>query len=145
MMGASFIPESIIAFGAGKYTCPSVRRRLAKRIATIFAGFALGAVNGCFGSGGGMLAVPVLTFLMGMEDKKAHATAIAVILPLCAISVAIYSARASFDALVVLPTVIGVFVGGILGAELLKKIPSQWLSFVFYGLMLLAGIKMVAE
>ena len=90
-----------------------------------------------------MLAVPALSFLGGLEDRKAHATAIAVILPLCLISSIVYSVRGSFDFSVVAPTVAGVFVGGIIGALLLKKLPVNVLSFLFYGLMLLSGLKML--
>ena len=46
--------------------------------ATVFrrtlCGVAVGAANGLFGGGGGMLAVPLLT-KTGYEEKTAHATA----------------------------------------------------------------------
>lgn len=45
-------------------------------------GFLTGIINGLFGSGGGTIIVPALVFLIGMEDFKAHATAISIILPL---------------------------------------------------------------
>ena len=130
--------------GAQKYAVPAFKERKKRRIACVFAGILLGAVNGLFGSGGGMLAVPALSFLMSFDQKSAHATAIAVILPLCAISSAMYLARASFDMGVVALTSVGVFAGGILGALILKKLPSNALSFLFYGVMLAAGARMAA-
>ena len=45
-------------------------------------GFITGLINGVFGSGGGMIIVPALVFLVGLEDYKAHATAISIILPI---------------------------------------------------------------
>ncbi len=142
-MSAFFIPKSIIAEGARKYSAPSKASRIKREALAAVVGMLLGGVNGIFGAGGGMLAVPALTFILGYDDKSAHAAAIALILPLCAMSVIVYSVKASFDMSVVLPTSIGVFIGGLIGALLLKKIPAQWLSFVFYGLMLFSGIKMI--
>lgn len=53
-------------------------------------GFVTGIINGLFGSGGGTLIVPALVFILGIEDYKAHATAISIILPLSIISTFIY-------------------------------------------------------
>ena len=49
-----------------------------------------GAANGFFGSGGGLFLVPLFTRWLHMEQKKAFATSVAVILPLSAVSLAVY-------------------------------------------------------
>lgn len=126
-----------------KYNRPTARSLKKRRLLMALAGVFIGAVNGIFGAGGGMLAVPVLTFIGGLDDRHSHATAIAVILPLCALSTAVYAVRSSFDWGVIIPTVIGVFAGGIAGALLLKKLSGDILPFLFYGLMLFAGLKMI--
>ena len=56
-----------------------------KQIKSIALGMGIGATNALFGGGGGMLAVPALK-LLGHAEKQAHATAIAVILPVSALS-----------------------------------------------------------
>ena len=114
-----------------------------KKAAMILAGLFIGAVNGLFGAGGGMLAVPCLTYIGSLDEKSAHATAIALILPLCLVSSIAYGVGASFENGVILPTVLGVTIGGILGACLLKKLSSNVVSFIFYALMLFAGLKMI--
>lgn len=114
-----------------------------KKAAMILAGLFIGAVNGLFGAGGGMLAVPCLTYIGSLDEKSAHATAIALILPLCLVSSIAYGVGASFENGVILPTVLGVTIGGILGACLLKKLSSNVVSFLFYALMLFAGLKMI--
>ncbi len=114
-----------------------------KKAAMILAGLFIGAVNGLFGAGGGMLAVPCLTYIGSLDEKSAHATAIALILPLCLVSSIAYGVGASFENGVILPTVLGVTIGGILGACLLKKLSSDVVSFLFYALMLFAGLKMI--
>ena len=92
-----------------------------------------------------MLAVPCLTYIWGLDEKSAHATAIAVILPLCLVSSIVYATSGNFDAAVILPTVIGVTAGGIIGAALLKKMSPDAVSFLFYTLMAFAGFKMIFD
>lgn len=116
------------------------KRKNRPLLSAIF-GVAVGAANGLFGGGGGMIAVPALT-LTGVPSKKAHATAIAIILPLSLISGAVYLAKEAADPSVILPSCAGVFVGGIAGALLLKKINSRGLSLLFYALMIAAGLKL---
>ena len=90
-----------------------------------------------------MLAVPVLTFVAGLPDKKAHATAIALILPLCAVSALVYALGGAGEYVADLPAAAGVFAGGIIGALLLKKASPELLKELFYGVMMFAGIKML--
>lgn len=142
-MNFSELPASALSQGAAKYAIKSRRGMLVRKLLAMAAGLFLGAVNGAFGAGGGMLAVPALTYILGYDQRSAHAAAIAVILPLCAVSVAIYSIRASFDVAVILPTAIGVILGVPIGALLLKKLPENVVGFLFYGLMLLSGIKLL--
>ncbi len=106
-------------------------------------GFITGAVNGAFGAGGGMLAVPALSYVGGLSKKQSHATAIAVILPLCVVGSSVYATGGGYDYSVFAPTVIGVTLGGIIGAIALKKISGKALELCFYGLMMLAGLKMI--
>ncbi|MDR2047495.1 MAG: TSUP family transporter [Clostridiales bacterium] len=103
------------------------------------AGAAVGFVNGFFGGGGGMLAVPIL-FALRKNIKKAHATAMAVILPLSAVSGVIYFIKGAADIPVLLIAGGGVIAGGVLGAFLLKKIKNEGLALLFYVLMVLSGI-----
>ena len=116
------------------------KRKNRPLLSAIF-GVAVGAANGLFGGGGGMIAVPALT-LTGVPSKKAHATAIAIILPLSLISGAVYLSKGAADPSVILPSCAGVITGGIVGALLLKKINSRGLSLLFYALMIAAGLKL---
>lgn len=129
--------------GTAKFAAAKPRERKKKAILLAVCGLAVGTVNGLFGAGGGMLAVPVLTFAAGLGEKKAHATAIAVILPLCLVSTVVYAVRGTFDYSVLPPTIAGVLIGGLTGAVALKKLSAPVLNFLFYGLMLFAGVKMM--
>ena len=119
--------------------------KAAANVATVMAALLTGVANGAFGGGGGMLAVPAFTVLQGMEEKKAHATAVAAILPLSAVSAAVYILNGNFDPSFGYYVVGGVIAGGVIGSFLLKKISSTLLEFVFYGIMLAAGIRMLVS
>ena len=135
--------SSIMAQNCFKYNRQRQKLSKGRQIAVILAGLAIGVVTGLFGAGGGMLTVPALTFIAKFDEKHSHATAIAVILPLCLISSVVYALGATFENGVVLPTVIGVTIGGAIGAILLKKMSNGAISFLFYALMLFAGLKMI--
>ena len=142
-MDVSALTTSIIADGMSKYNRPSAKSIKRRKVLATLAGVFIGIVNGIFGAGGGMLAVPALSYILGYDERHSHATAIAVILPLCLVSTIVYALRSSFAWSVVIPTVIGVIVGGVLGAMLLKKLSNDIISFLFYGLMLFCGLKML--
>ena len=104
----------------------------------VLSGGAVGAANGLFGGGGGMLAVPLLK-KFGYAEKAAHATAILVILPVCVFSVVLYFIQGFYDFAVLIPTAFGVTAGGLLGAYFLDKLPIKIVHFVFCFLQLFAG------
>ncbi len=103
-------------------------------------GAALGAANGVFGGGGGMVAVPLLERL-GHRGAAAHATAIAAVLPASLVSAAVYLWAGLVPWTVLLPVALGVAAGGFFGAKLLPLLPPRLVSLLFAGLMLLAGAK----
>lgn len=106
-------------------------------------GIITGMLNGLFGGGGGMVAVPAFITLIGMEPRKAHATAIALILPVTVISVAVYVYKGYFDFSLVMPVTSGVAAGGVFGAILLKKSSNVVLIKLFAVIMLAAGVKLL--
>ncbi len=125
-----------------KYFEESPKKKRLQNFYAVLGGLAVGFANGFFGEGGGMLAVPVLTFIMGLEEKKAHATALLIILPLSIISSIIYGKSVSIGDNF-LEILLGVLIGGILGALLLKKLNTASLVVSFYFLMAFAGFQMI--
>ena len=107
-------------------------------------GIAVGVVNGMFGAGGGMLAVPLLK-KAGLNQKEAHANAIAVIVPITVVSAVAYIIKGNVkisDALIFLPTGI---IGALLGTYCLKKLSPVWLKRIFGGFMVYAGIRLLLK
>lgn len=115
-----------------------------KKITPLIFGVIIGAVNGLFGAGGGMIAVPLLK-KMGFEQKSAHCNAVAVILPITVLSAVLYIVKDYVnlsDALIYVPT--GVIGAGI-GTVILKKISPVWLKRIFGGFMVYAGFRLLVK
>lgn len=109
----------------------------------LLIGFITGIINGLFGSGGGTVLVPCLVFLMDVEDHKAHATAIAIILPLSILSSIIYYRYNVVDISLTANVAIGSVLGGIVGSILLNKLPVNILRKFFGVVMIIAAVRMV--
>ena len=102
------------------------------------AGAAAGVANGLFGAGGGMILVPLLQKLCGLDDRKFFTTALAIIFPLCLVSIVVYSLRGGLELGQSLPYLLGGFLGGVGGGLLMKRLPTRWLHRAL-GLVILWG------
>lgn len=109
----------------------------------LLIGLFTGLCNGLFGSGGGTIVVPAMKKWLGVEAHDAHATAIAVILPLTLVSTVIYLQNGLFDHALTFKVAAGGMVGGYLGARLLKKLPTNILRRMFALFMMAAAIRMI--
>lgn len=101
-----------------------------------------GIANGLFGSGGGMLSVPLLENT-GLEAKKAHASSIAITLPLSLISTAIYSIKGHINYSLALKFIPLGILGAIAGSWLLKRISNKILKKIFGIILIISGIRML--
>ncbi len=106
------------------------------------AGAAAGIANGLFGAGGGMILVPLLTKLCGIDEKKCFSTALSVILPLCLVSLAVYCLSGNLAGDLAAPYLIGGFFGGIVGGLLMKRIPARLLHGILGAIILWGGLRL---
>lgn len=121
-----------------------VEREKTKRVLwLIFGGAIIGLINGFLGGGGGMICVPILQKVLALSDKESHASAIFVILPLSIVSSIVYFINGYVEPLPLLYVSIGVTLGGIIGAVLLKVLPSKVVRIIFALLMFIGGIKLI--
>ena len=109
----------------------------------IVFGALIGLINGFFGGGGGMVVVPLLTKLFDMQQKKAQATALFVILPISLVSTIVYMCNNSIDFTSGWPVIVGIIGGGVLGAKLLNKLNNNSIKGIFVFFMLLGGVGML--
>lgn len=106
-------------------------------------GALIGLINGFFGGGGGMVVVPLLNKMFNMEQKKAQATALFVILPISVVSTIVYLTNNSIDFASSWPVIVGIVLGGVLGAKLLNKLNNNTIKGIFVFFMLLGGVGML--
>ena len=107
-----------------------------------FFGIAIGLLNGFFGSGGGILAVALLE-KKGLSPRQAHATSIALILPLSIISLGVYYLRGNLSLGQSLFFFVPALLGSVCGAWCLKRIPVFLLKISFSILILYSAAKIL--
>ena len=112
-----------------------------KKFLSAALGMLIGLINGTVGAGGGLVAVPLLKS-GGLSTKDSHSTAVALLLPISAVSAAtyLYAGHVTFSdaAPYLLPSVIGAG----LGVVLMKFIPTGALKKIFAVFMLYAGVRL---
>ena len=106
-------------------------------------GAAAGLINGFFGAGGGMILVPMLISFGKLEDKQAFSSAISIILPLCMVSIWVYSLQGSLSFSAAFPYLAGGLAGGIIGGLLFRRVSVQFLHKCLGLVILWGGIRLI--
>lgn len=117
-------------------------KNIKKLLKPTILGLGVGFINGVFGAGGGMLAVPILKS-EGLSQKNAHANAVAVILPITVLSAVLYLVKGSVslaDSLAFIPTGL---IGSVIAAFALQKFSNKWLQKIFAAFMIYAGVRLL--
>jgi uncharacterized membrane protein YfcA len=97
----------------------------------VIVGLAAGLLGGLFGVGGGLIIVPGLVGLAGMDRRLAHGTSLAATLPIAAASLITYVSHGNVDWAVAFFLAIGAIAGAIVGTTLLHIIPKNVLIIIF--------------
>lgn len=112
-----------------------------KQIGLAAAGFCAGAVNGLFGAGGGMILVPLLGMISGLEERDVFSGSIAIILPICIVSLMATALAAPIPWVASLPYLVASTAGGILAGLYGDRIPTVWLHRGLGVLILWGGVR----
>lgn len=110
-------------------------------IKCILSGLAAGAANGLFGAGGGLLLVPLLLRWVKLDRKQVFATSLAVMFPVCLISVGLEAVAGSFPWGAALPYAMGGALGGFLGGRVFHRIPERALHILLGALTVFGGVR----
>lgn len=113
-----------------------------QKVKSAGVGAVSGFCAGLFGSGGGIAVVEGLE-RMGVEEKRAHATSLAVIFPVSAVSAVMYTMGGYVPLNSTLWLCGGAAAGGLLGAYCLKRVGVRLLNNIFTVLMMASGIRML--
>ena len=102
------------------------------------SGAAAGAVAGIFGAGGGLVLVPLLTVCTDLPEEALFGASLAIILPICAVSLVSAAWIYPIPWEQSVPYMLGSAVGGCLAGFWGNRIPTAWLHRVL-GLLILWG------
>lgn len=100
-----------------------------------------GVASGMFGIGGGVLLVPLLGLLFGFSQHRAQGTSlVALIPPTGALALMAYWKEGFVSWRTGLLLIPGVFLGGIAGGNLAKRINPRRMRQVFAAILALLGV-----
>jgi uncharacterized membrane protein YfcA len=108
----------------------------------VLVGILAGFLSGLFGVGGGILIVPGLVLVARMDQRMAHGTSLASVLPIAASSMVTYWAHDHIDWAAVLFLAVGAVAGAVLGTKLLQVLPHRTLGVAFAVLLLASAARL---
>jgi len=111
-------------------------------VRAILLGIGAGFVAGLFGVGGGVIIVPGLVLGLGLDQHRAHATSLAIIVVAAATGLASFAAAGEVDWSAAATVFIGSSVGALVVVRYLHRIPALWLARAFVVLVLLAATRL---
>jgi hypothetical protein len=107
-------------------------------------GVVVGMVSGVVGIGGGVLFVPALIWLLGMDQHRAQGTSLGALLaPVGIFAFYEYYRKGNADIRVAALLALGFLVGGYLGAVGAQHISELWLRRVFAATLIAVGSGML--
>jgi hypothetical protein len=109
----------------------------------LLVGLIVGVISGIVGIGGGILFVPALIWLLGMDQHKAQGTSLGALLaPVGIFAFMEYYRKGNADVRVAALLAAGFLVGGYFGAVGAQHIPEVWLRRIFALTLLAVGGRM---
>lgn len=103
-------------------------------------GIIAGIISGMFASGGGLILVPIFTYVLRLNEKEARATSLFCILPMVILTAIVYGRNNFIDWNLGIKCAIGGILGGFIGGKLLNKIKDKYLQIAFILFLFYAGI-----
>jgi uncharacterized protein len=111
-------------------------------LAVLVVGLAAGFLSGVFGVGGGILIVPGLVIVAKMDQRLAHGTSLAAVLPIAGASVITYGLHDNIDWPVAFFLAVGAVLGALLGTRLLHVLPHRTLAILFAVVLIVSAIRL---
>jgi uncharacterized membrane protein YfcA len=107
-------------------------------------GLAAGFLGGMVGVGGGVIMVPMMVFALGLSQKTAQGTSLAVMMIPLSIGVACYNYYKAGQVNITYALIIAGFfaVGGYFGSKLALTIDQNLVKKIFAVLLVLIAVKM---
>ncbi len=112
----------------------------------LMAGLAAGIMSGLFGVGGGLIIVPFLYFIKGMDLKMAFGTSLgALLLPVGLLGVIEYHKAGNMNLKFAFIIAFAMFFGTYFGAKLVQPMAPLFLKRIYGAFLLFVAVKMLIE
>ncbi|MCB1078618.1 MAG: sulfite exporter TauE/SafE family protein [Verrucomicrobiae bacterium] len=116
-------------------------------IQTIVIPLLIGSVGGLIaalcGVGGGVVMVPAFVMLLGIDQKHAIATSLAVIAPTALMTIFKHTGNDLVNWKLFVPTAIGACLFAFFAADWVKSMSNETLTRIFGGVMVAIGVYML--
>lgn len=106
-------------------------------------GLAAGLLSAVLGVGGGIIMVPAMVMLLGVDAKVAVGTSLAVIIPTAITGVWRHYSYGNVDVKTAALLAVGAVIGAYFGALLAQSLPDQLVKRLFALLMVVTAVKLV--
>ncbi|WP_415504606.1 sulfite exporter TauE/SafE family protein, partial [Actinomyces slackii] len=103
-------------------------------------GAGAGLLSGLFGVGGGIVLVPALVVVLGLDQRRAAATSLVAIMPAALVGALSYGLRGEVSLIAAALLVLGSLLGTQIGVRLLHRLPTRALSWVFVAFIIVVLI-----
>jgi uncharacterized membrane protein YfcA len=109
-------------------------------LATIGLGLAIGGAGGLFGIGGGLIAIPVLGLVYGMDQRTAQGTALVMVVPAVILAFWRYSRHVRLDIRIAASLALTAAPSTYLAARLATNFHAARLRVAFAGFLLVVAL-----
>ncbi len=106
----------------------------------VFIGVMAGVLSGLFGVGGGIVLVPLITLLLHVRQKDAHATSLVAVCLTSLVGSASYAITGNVYWLAVVMLAVGGIVGARIGAATVRRISDRRLRIAFAVLLCVVAV-----
>lgn len=111
----------------------------------MLVGLVAGFLSGLFGVGGGIVMVPALVAVVAMDQRLAHGTSLAAVIPISLAGTFSYLLDGEVDWAMAAALSVGALIGAVIGTHLLQRVAQRALGYAFGALMVLAAVRMVVD
>jgi len=109
----------------------------------IALGIIAGLFSGAFGVGGGLILVPCFVLFLGLDQKTAQGTSLAIMLPpITFLAVWRYYNHGHLKAAIAAFVCLGFLIGSLIAAEMVQSLPNHWLRRSFAVILVAAAVRM---
>jgi uncharacterized membrane protein YfcA len=108
-------------------------------------GVGAGLLAGTFGVGGGLLIVPGLVVVLGFEQRLAHGTSLAAMVPIATSGLLALAIAGRVDWAAGTLIALGAMGGAVIGSQILHRLSERVLGLLFAGLLIATAVRLLVE